>query len=238
MGGWEGESGPTSQNFTSSPFIPPHQRFIFPLNNNFHVITQYKLHFYLQSLLLYHHFFFKFMLYVHIFHASFDFSWCWYLQNVVSSIEKVQINPTYPLLPHPSSFYFQIPFWEVSPLPFGKTCKLWKDCWKNTSIVFKKKIFLIWYIFSSCACNSWFVFFRCLAIWFCNRFSRFFHWQLPFFPPRILVVAHKNHKNMPHEIRLYVCSFQSQLYSCIVSDFLVPSVLALPPTTGKEQDFS
>ena len=139
MGGWEGESGPTSQNFTSSPFIPPHQRFIFPLNNNFHVITQYKLHFYLQSLLLYHHFFFKFMLYVHIFHASFDFSWCWYLQNVVSSIEKVQINPTYPLLPHPSSFYFQIPFWEVSPLPFGKTCKLWKDCWKITSIVFKKK---------------------------------------------------------------------------------------------------
>ena len=61
-------------------FVYPHTRkncpyeiFILPLplNNNFHVITQQKLHFLLQPLLLYH-FHFNFILFVHTGHSNFD----------------------------------------------------------------------------------------------------------------------------------------------------------------------
>ena len=50
------------------------QRFI-PHTNNFHVITQYRLHFQLQQSLLYH-FYFNFVLFVHTDHANFDFNRC------------------------------------------------------------------------------------------------------------------------------------------------------------------
>ena len=50
----------------------PHQKKSFSPNSNFHVITQYKVHLQLQSLLLYH--FFNFRFYVQIYQANFDYS--------------------------------------------------------------------------------------------------------------------------------------------------------------------
>ena len=76
------------ENFQKIPLsrLPPEQMLIPPLppNTNFHVVTQQKLHFKLQSLLLYH---FNFILVVHRGHVNFYFD-AQYLQNVVFSYEK------------------------------------------------------------------------------------------------------------------------------------------------------
>ena len=76
------------ENFQKIPLsrLPPEQMLIPPpfLNTNFHVVTQQKLHFKLQSLLLYY---FNFILIVHRGHANFYFH-AQYLQNVVFSFEK------------------------------------------------------------------------------------------------------------------------------------------------------
>ena len=50
----------------------PHQKKFSSPNSNFHVITQYKVHLQLQSLLLYH--FFNFRFYVQIYQANSDYS--------------------------------------------------------------------------------------------------------------------------------------------------------------------
>ena len=62
----------TPHDQTFIPF-PPKDNSPLPLNNNFHAITQCKLHFQQQSLLLYH-FNFNFILFVYTGHANFDFN--------------------------------------------------------------------------------------------------------------------------------------------------------------------
>ena len=90
-----GGNGGVSTTLAKNSLIPsppgkfPPLKVHSPHTNNFHVITQYNLHYQLQSFLLYHFYFTSILLVHTTSHANFDFNQCLiYLQNVVFSFEK------------------------------------------------------------------------------------------------------------------------------------------------------
>ena len=103
-----------------------HQRWIPPLNNNFHVINQKKLHFFLYPMLLYY-FHFTLVLFANIPHSNFNFNQfsifidCWF---------KLWKSFEWSLLLRFSSTHKTIPFPRVKfiiPLPLpSNVYAIWK----------------------------------------------------------------------------------------------------------------
>ena len=108
-----------------------HQRWISLLNNNFHVINQKRLHFLLQSLLLYY-FHFTLVLFAYIGHANFDVNQCSVITDCCFKLWKrfewsllLRFSSTQKTMPLPLA-KFTIPAPPLTVMLFEKPWALFK----------------------------------------------------------------------------------------------------------------